>query len=59
MDKQMLQRTKLFIFAVIIVFFSLFSRLAYLQIFNYNYYSERAEKIVYVFYPLQHRGRNL
>lgn len=44
MDKQMLQRTKLFIFAVIIVFFSLFSRLAYLQIFNYNYYSERAEK---------------
>ncbi len=44
MDKQMLRRTRLFIFAVIIVFISLFSRLAYLQIFNYNYYSERAEK---------------
>jgi len=44
MDKKMLRRTRLFIFAVIIIFFFLISRLAYLQIINYDYYWERAEK---------------
>ncbi len=44
MDKKMLRRTRLFIFAVIIIFFFLVSRLAYLQIINYDYYWERAEK---------------
>ncbi|NLX90743.1 MAG: penicillin-binding protein 2 [Firmicutes bacterium] len=44
MDKEMLRRTRIFIFVVILVFLLLVSRLAYLQIINYEYYWEKAEK---------------
>lgn len=40
----MLQRTKLFLYLVIFVFIALLARLAYLQIFHYEYYWARAEK---------------
>ncbi len=44
MDKKMLQRTRLFLYLVILVFVVLLARLAYLQIFRYEYYWARAEK---------------
>jgi penicillin-binding protein 2 len=44
MDKKMLQRTRVFLYLVILVFVVLLTRLAYLQIFRYEYYWARAEK---------------
>lgn len=44
MNKEMLRRTRIFIFVVILIFLLLVSRLAYLQIINYEHYWEKAEK---------------
>ena len=44
MDKKMLKRTKVFIFIIVLIFGVLVSRLAYLQIYNYDYYWDKAEK---------------
>ncbi len=44
MDKKMLKRTRFFISIVMIIFIILSSRLAYLQIIQYDYYWVRAEK---------------
>ncbi|HHU75313.1 MAG TPA: penicillin-binding protein 2 [Firmicutes bacterium] len=44
MDKQTLKRTRIFILIIILIFFLLLSRLAYLQVINYDYYWGRAEK---------------
>ncbi len=44
MDRQKLKRTRIFISIIILIFLLLISRLAYLQILNYDYYWGRAEK---------------
>ena len=44
MDKNMFRRTRFFISLVILIFCLLLSRLAYLQIANYEHYWEKAEK---------------
>lgn len=44
MDKNMLKRTRLFLSFTIFVFMILSARLAYLQVFQYEYYWTRAEK---------------
>lgn len=44
MDKKMLKRTRVFVALVFFLFITLFSRMAYLQIFQYEYYWHRAEK---------------
>ena len=44
MDKNMLKRTRLFLSFTIFVFIILSARLAYLQVFQYEYYWTRAEK---------------
>lgn len=44
MDKKMLQRTRIFIYLVIGIFIVLLLRLAFLQVYRYEYYWARAEK---------------
>ncbi|MDO9535081.1 MAG: penicillin-binding protein 2 [Bacillota bacterium] len=44
MDKKMLKRTRFFIFLVVLIFIILSSRLAYLQILQYDHYWNMAER---------------